>query len=378
MNVLYVSKALVAAAYRDKIRELGREVRITAIIPDRWGRDVIERSDVGVPEPIRVPVRFPGRNHFHVYPGAREWLAVTQPDLVHIDEEPYSLVTLQLGMLCGRLGIPFVFFAWQNLERQLPPPFGRLRTAVFRRAAGAIAGTTGAARVLERAGYSGLLAVIPQFGVDPDRFRPDASAAAATRAGLGIPGDAFLVGFGGRLVAEKGVHVLLDAFARLGSEPSAPHLLFAGDGPESRPLAERSRRLGIGGRVHFKGRVDSTAMAALLPALDVLVLPTIGTRTWTEQFGRILVEAMACGVPVIGSRCGEIPNVIDDAGDLFPVGDADALASILEAHHLHPALRTARSEAGRARVLQNFTQHRVAADTAAFYSRLLERAEVAA
>ena len=378
MNVLYVSKALVVAAYRDKIRELERSVRITAVMPERWGREPVEPSPTGIPEPRRVPVWLGGRNHLHFYPGARDWLSATEPDLVHIDEEPYSLVTLQLATLCGRRGTPFVFFAWQNLDRRLPPPFARVRASVFRRAAGAIAGTDGAAAALRRAGWDGPLAVVPQFGVDPARFRPDAHARTATRARNGIPDDAFVVGYGGRLVIAKGVHHLVGAFARLPATDPEPHLLLIGDGAERDALHEQAQRLRVADRVHFSGHIDSSRMPDVLPALDVLVLPTIGTRTWTEQFGRILVEAMACGVPVAGSRCGEIPSVIGDAGDLFPAGDAAAMAAVLEAHRAHPQLRAARAEAGRQRVIDSFTQRLVADRTTAFYETLLERTAVAA
>jgi glycosyltransferase involved in cell wall biosynthesis len=378
MNVLYVSKALVVAAYRDKIGELARSVQITSVTPERWGREPVEPSTAGTPEPLRVPVRLAGHNHLHFYPGARNWLDAAQPDLVHIDEEPYSLVTLQLANLCGRRGTPFVFFAWQNLDRRLPPPFARMRASVFRRAAGAIAGTDGAAAALRRAGWDGPLAVVPQFGVDPDRFQPDASTRKAARARYRVPDDAFLVGYGGRLVVEKGVHHLVGAFARLPAADPEPHLLLIGDGAERDALRDQAQRLRLGGRVHFAGHLDSARMPNVLPALDVLVLPTIGTRTWTEQFGRILVEAMACGVPVAGSKCGEIPSVIGDTGDLFPAGDAAAIAAILEAHRAHPQLRAARAEAGRHRVIERFTQRLVADRTAAFYEALLERMAVAA
>lgn len=374
MKVLYLSKALVVAAYRDKIRELARDIAVTAVIPERWGHATIETSPPGVPEPRRVPVRMAGHNHLHFYPGAGEWLDEIDPDLVHIDEEPYSLVTLQLARLCGRRGIPFVFFAWQNLVRRLPPPFTRIRASVFRYAAGGIAGTDGAAAVLRRAGFCGRIGVVPQFGVDVDRFRPDECHRDTTRRELAIPANAFVVGYGGRVVREKGVRVLLDAFARLARSDPASHLIVIGDGPESGVLQERARTLGCIDRVHFIGHIDSAAMPAVLPALDVLVLPTIGTRTWTEQFGRILIEAMACGVPVAGSRCGEIPNVIGDAGDLFPVGDAAALHAILESHRRHPELRRARAECGRERVLAGFTQRSIAGRTIAFYNTLLEPA----
>jgi glycosyltransferase involved in cell wall biosynthesis len=378
MNVLYVSKALIASAYRDKIREMERSVRMTSVIPRRWGREPVEPSSPGDPEPHRVPVRLSGHNHLHFYPGAADWLDAAVPDLVHIDEEPYSLVTLQLGALCRRRSTPFVFFAWQNLERRLPPPFSRVRSFVFRHATGAIAGTDGAAAALGRAGWVGPLAVVPQFGVNPERFRPDSVARSAARQRYGIADGEFVVGYGGRLVSEKGVHTLLDAFARLPAADPPASLLFIGAGPETRALRERAQTLAIAERVRFAGRVDSTGMPAVLSALDVLVLPTTGTRTWTEQFGRILIEAMACGVPVAGSRCGEIPSVIGDAGDVFPPGDISAIAAILESYRLHESLRVARGHAGRERVLALFTQRRIADRTTAFYAALLAREEVAA
>ncbi|MBW3534817.1 MAG: glycosyltransferase family 4 protein [Gemmatimonadetes bacterium] len=386
MKVLYVSKALVVAAYRDKIAALGRHVDVRAVIPERWGREPVEASPEGVPEPERVPVRMPGHNHLHLYRGAGRWIDAASPDLVHVDEEPYSLVTLQMAGLCRRRGLPWLFFTWQNLERRPPPPFGAVRSAVLRGARGALAGTDGAGRALRSAGWKGPMAVIPQFGVCPRRFAPDAQARRSTRARLAVPPDAFLVGYGGRLVAEKGVHVLLDAFAKLsagpgdGERPAAPadgadgeaaHLVLIGDGPERSRLEEHAARAGVADRVRFTGPVPSTAMPGTLAALDVLVLPTLGTASWTEQFGRVLVEAMACGIPVVGSLCGEIPSVIGDAGDLVPMEDAASLAEALRRLRDDAPLRRRRAEAGRRRVTERFTQERVAERTVEFYRSLV-------
>ena len=376
MRVLYVSKALVAAAYRDKIRELGRRVDVRAVVPDRWGPEPVEPSPEGVPEPRRVPVRLPGHNHLHVYRRAAHWLDEHAPDLVHVDEEPYSLVTLQLGRLCRRRGIPWLFFTWQNLDKRLPPPFGAVRASAFRGARGAVAGTAAAAAALRNAGYRGPVAVIPQFGVCPRRFAPDPEARRRVRERLGVPADAFVAGYGGRLLPEKGVGDLLEAFARLpaerGEEGPESRLLVFGDGPERSRLEAAAARRGLGSRVHFAGAVPSLDVPAHLAALDVLVLPTLGTPSWTEQFGRILVEAMACGVPVVGTRCGEIPEVVGDAGDLVPSGDPEALAAALGRLRAEPGLRARRARDGRARVLERFTQERVAERTAGFYGELVE------
>lgn len=372
MKVLYVSKALVSAAYRDKLGELDRLVDVAAVVPRRWGAAEPESSPPGLPEPRRVPAVLHGHNHLHLYPGASHWLDAEAPDLVHIDEEPYSLVTLQLARLCRRRRIPCLFFAWQNLRRRLPPPFPWVRSAVFRAVDGGIAGTDAAAGILRAEGYDGPVAVIPQFGVDPERFRPDPGAARRVRTRQGIPPDAFVVGYGGRLVPEKGVDVLVRAFARLPPAPSGtePWLVVLGDGPDADRLTREAYRVGVGGRTRFLGAVASTRVPEVLAALDVVVLPSVGTHSWAEQFGRILAEAMACGVPVVGSRCGEIPEVIGPAGDLVDRGDPQQLAAALERLLLDRNLRARRRAAGRARVLERFTQARVAERTVAFYEEL--------
>ena len=367
MKVLYLSKALVVAEYRTKLGALGRGAEVVAVIPEQWGsKQVEERGEEDGSIRYRRTI-FHGHNHFHVYPRLGELLDAERPDLVHIDEEPYSAVTLQAARLCSQRGIPSLFFAWQNLKKRLPPPFGSMRRQVFGAVAGAIAGTPAAARVLRESGYSGRLAVVPQFGVDPDRFHPDPSARLRLRAAMGIPDDRFLVGFGGRLVREKGVHLLVRAIAGI----PGTVLAIAGEGPERERLRALARALGAADRVHFSGRRPSTVMPDWLNALDLLALPSQGVRGWAEQFGRILVEAMACGVPVVASRSGEIPDVVADAGILVEEGNADALGAAIASLATDELARHRLACAGRARVLERFTQTRIADDTLIFYRELL-------
>ena len=105
--------------------------------------------------------------------------------------------------------------------------------------------------------------------------------------------------------------------------------------------------------------------------LDVLVAPSMSRPNWTEQFGRVLVESMACGVPVIGSSSGEIPNVIGDAGLIFPEGDVDGLASALQTLMDDPSRRDEMGARGRSRVLDKFTQARIVDETYAVYCELM-------
>jgi len=366
MKVLYVSKASRVAAHRDKVALLARRVDLALVLPERWGAQPDEPGLPDDPRTVILPALFHGHNHFHVYRGLGRVLDAEKPDLVHADEEPYSAVTGQIAALCARRGVPFVFFAWQNLHKRLPPPFGALQSGVFARAAGGIGGTDAAASVLRRRGFLGPLAVIPQMGVDPARFRPDPDARTRVRTDLVIPEGASLVGFLGRFVPEKGVHVLLEAAAGL---PDL-HLVLMGEGPEEQRLRSLAGRLGISERVRFTGPVSSTSVPDWLPGLDVLALPSLSTRRWAEQFGRALVEAMASGVPVVGSDSGEIGSVIGDAGLVVQEGSVDALREALSRLTRNEVERRRLAELGRARVLERYTQAAVVSATSAFYGEV--------
>jgi glycosyltransferase involved in cell wall biosynthesis len=238
---------------------------------------------------------------------------------------------------------------------------------------GGLAGTEAAAKVLRDTGFGGTLAVIAQLGVDPERFRPDSQAGACLRARLGIPSGAFVIGYGGRLVPEKGLPVLLEAVARLSpAQDGGPFLIVLGSGPERDRLQSLASRLGIGPRVRFVEQVPSTQVPLVLAGFDTLVLSSVSMHNRNEQFGRILVEAMAAGVPVIGTRVGEIPKVVGDAGDIVGPEDSEQLAGALRRVMTDEGLRAHHSQRGRARVLEHFTQTRIAERTVAFYRRLLE------
>jgi glycosyltransferase involved in cell wall biosynthesis len=247
--------------------------------------------------------------------------------------------------------VPALFFTWQNLLRHYPPPFNWLERSVYTQAAYAIAGSTEAQRVLRAKGYAGPSSVIPQFGVDPELFAP------------GVPPDgAPVIGFIARLVEEKGLFVLLAALAGLSG---AWRLSVVGRGPLERKARRRAAQLGIAERVTWEHGVPSTQVPDLLRTFSVLVQPSLTRRHWKEQFGRALMEAMACGVAVVGSASAEIPNVVGDAGLVVPEGDAtalrDAIARVLGDRELREEL----GRRGRARVLECYTNLRIAEQTVA-------------
>lgn len=365
MRVAMVSKALVVGAYQRKAEELARlGVQLTVFIPPAWGdrrgRQAAERLHTNGYDLHVIPLRFNGNFHLHYYPTLARELAALRPDVVHMDEEPYNLATWLGLRAAGEVGACATFFTWQNLYRRYPPPFAAMEQANYARAPFAIAGNQDAAEVLRRKGYRGEIAVVPQFGVDPDVFAPSGDKQ-ADRNGLRI-------GYAGGLVREKGVDLLLHACAAL---TPRPHVLLAGEGEERAPLERLARELDMAKRVSFLGRQASSHMAAFYNSLDVLVLPSRTLPNWKEQFGRVLIEAMACQVPVVGSDSGEIPHVVGDSGLIFAEDDVQALCRCLQRLGADAGERRRLGEQGRQRVLAHFTMQHIARQTQAVYAAML-------
>jgi glycosyltransferase involved in cell wall biosynthesis len=368
MRVVMVSKALVVGAYQRKAEELARlGVELTVLIPPAWndrrGRQVAEQAHTAGYDLRVIPLRLNGNYHLHHYPTLPAELARLRPDVLHMDEEPYNLATFLALRAAAGHGIRPTFFTWQNLHRRYPWPVAQMEQSNYRRAAVAIAGNEAAAAVLRAKGYGGEVAVIPQFGVDPQVFAP------APAGGEPLEQTALRIGYAGGLLPEKGIDLLLRACARL----AVPwRLLLAGEGEQRAVLEQLAGELGVMQNVQFLGRRTSDDMVPFYQGLDLFVLPSRTLPNWMEQFGRVLVEAMACSVPVIGSSSGEIPRVIGDGGLVFPEGDAAALAGCLQALADSPAERARLGAAGRRRVLAHYTMRHIAEQTAAVYRRLLE------
>ncbi len=377
LAVLMISKASVTALYREKQRQMvaraGADgVDLTLVVPPEFGGIAYEPDPADTYPIVPLPLWWGRRHHhFHMYRGLSRVFRAAAPDLVHIDEEHYSLVTWVATRLAERAGVPSLFFTWQNLYKNYPWPVSAWEASVLRHSRGALAGNQEAARVLAAKGFQQPVQVIPQFGTDPDRYRPlTPSERAAVRAPWGVPPDAVLVGYVGRLVAEKGLSILTDAAAPLLHQHPAWHLAFVGDGPWQAQASAWRDRERLGGQVHFLPRVPSPAMPAVMGALDILVLPSLTTPRWKEQFGRVLVEAMAAEVAVVGSTSGEIPTVIGDGGLVVPEEDPQALRGAIATLAGDPAGRHALGVQGRARVLTHYTPRAIAADTIAFYHQL--------
>jgi len=360
-----ISKACVVGAYQTKLEALAAQgdIELSIIVPPYWreGRQrlVLEQAHAQGYALIVAPMALNGHFHTHFYPTLPSILRRTRPDICHIDEEPYNLATYLAVRTSEKVGAKSVFFTWQNLLRNYPWPFHTMERAVYAQSVGAMAGNQEAEAILREKGFVHPVKVIPQFGVDPDLFQPDDDPR---------PERPFTIGYAGRLVEQKGVRILAQSLLQLAGEW---RWLICGSGPLQSELVQQFASAGSRHRVQFMGQLLSEEMPKFLRQLDLLILPSLTRPNWKEQFGRVLVEAMACGVPVIGSSSGEIPHVIGEGGLIVTEGDVDALWLAIQRLRDNTDERLALGQAGRQRVLERFTQSIIAEQTATFYREML-------
>lgn len=367
MNVLIISKALVAKAYHKKLDELvNLGITLHLVVPTAWGPQKLEIIESPSYQIHPLNIFFNGKNHFHFYKGLSKTINKIKPDIIHIDEEHYSIVTFQAMRLAKKAGARTLFFTWQNIHKDYPFPFSWIEKYNFSNAGIAVAGNNEAKDILRKKGFKKDIHVIPQFGVDPDIYKK--LPVIKQRENLNLRHDDFVIGYMGRLVEEKGILNLLDIMVNLRENA---RLLFVGSGNLKNELLRRAKKLGIENKVRIIDHVPSTAVPEYLNYLDCLVLPSLTKSNWKEQFGRILIEAMACEIPAIGSDSGEIPNVIGNAGLIFHEGDTDKLSSYIELLLNNPDIKKKLMQKGRERVLKYYTQEKIAVGTVNVYKQLM-------
>ena len=187
--------------------------------------------------------------------------------------------------------------------------------------------------------------VIPN-GVDAERFQPSATPKCEFRRQLGLPASGLLIGMVARFVPFKDHAGVLHAVARLRGTTSEAHLALAGDGPLGDELRQLANKLDIADNVHFLGELSR--VESLLYALDVLV----SNSSHNEGMSNAMLEAMACGVPVVATRVAASPELLDEgnAGLLIAPRDTEALARALQQLIEKPKLRQSLSQLGRERI----------------------------
>jgi glycosyltransferase involved in cell wall biosynthesis len=345
-RLLVVSHPAVVSVNQEVYRELAhRGWDVTIVLPRRWRHEFSDRATApqclaGLESALRpTRVALSGHPQRHLYlTSARRRCGRARPDVAFVEAEPFAFSAAQWGRAFTKLNIPFGVQCAENIDRSLPRPVRWLRSSVLRHAAFVAARSDSAARLARAWGARGEVGLVPHAvpnwqSVPPVTERP------------------FTVGYAGRLVPSKGLMDLLAAVRQL----DAPvQLLLIGDGEQRGELEGQEIP---GSTVKILDDLGHDEMAAGYAQLDVLVLPSHTTTTWKEQFGRVIVEALWCGVPVVGSDSGEIPWLIGLTGGglVFAEGDAEMLAAQLARLRASPELREQLASKGRATVESLFS-----------------------
>ena len=321
-------------------------------------------------EAHRTPYAFHKKlqRYTHFYPRFAKLLREFKPDVIDIWEEAWGLASAHACWARNRVlpSAKIISETEQNINRQLPPPFSWLRKYTLKNADFAIGRNTEAVGVLRAQGYNGPAQVVPN-AVDDGIFHP--MDRAACRQEIGAQG--FVVGYAGRLIEAKGLMDLVEAVGRC---PAEVQLLLVGAGPYQPELEKRIAELAIGNRVRFMPNQSPGDLAKIMNALDAFVLPSRTTPNWKEQFGRVIIEAHACGTPVIGSNSGAIPDVVGQGGLVVPERDPDALASAIKQLSADPERCRQLGEVGRQEVMSTATWEQVARQMRDIYQRVAKNA----
>ena len=367
IRVLHIARYAEAPLERRVMEMAGRPECAFRLVRPRAGADpervdaVRDRSKLEAVQLTRVWRR--DDPHRGLYQTLGFGIRRAAPDIIHAEEEPDSLAALQVA-IARRLVAPrarLILNTWQNVNRHKRPAVNVVLSTTLAASDAVICGNQGAVTVLREMGYRKSAPVIPALTLDAGLYRRRQVARIAPE---------FTVGCVARLVPEKGVDVAIRALAALGSPAT---LAIVGVGPSRSRLEELARTLGVGTSTRFLGPRDPDGVAEFLSAIDVLVVPSRSSPVWQEQFGRVIVEAMGCGTPVVGSASGAIPEVMAHAGLLFPEDDAAALAEQLRDLRASAARRNELAHLGRAWALSAHSPARRAAETIEFYHRLLGR-----
>ena len=387
MRILVASHTYIVDLNCEKLRELSRlssDLEVTIVVPKKWRPGGVQNKIIEPQEKIEgnlsiVPIsNFSQNNQGLLTFGADiiELLKNFKPNIIQVEQGAKSLGYAQLITLNRFLGLKAknIFFTWWNLPYTNKFPISLLEKYNLNNTHGIISGNQDGVDVLREHGYGGKVKVLPQLGVDEQLFSPQIQPELMSK--LAITKDDFVIGFVGRFVPEKGILTLIKALT--GLPELSWKLLLLGRGELKEKIEQTATEAGIKDRLIMVESVPHDEVPCYINLMSTLVLPsettyqftTLTAAGWKEQFGHVLIEAMACRVAVVGSDSGEIPNVIEDAGLVFPEGDAEALKNCLQQLIEQPELLDKLAQKGLDRARERYTNTALAQQQLEFYQEL--------
>ncbi len=390
IRILVVSHTYIVQLNCEKLKQLANlrpDIAVTVVVPKVWNpggvQNKIIESQAWQEGNFRViPIANFSQNNQGLLTFSLDIVSLLKefkPNIIQVEQGIKSFAYAELITFNKFLGLKAknCFFTWWNLPYKSKFPLSFLEKYNLQNTDGLIAGNQDAVDILQDHGYKKDYCVLPQLGVDETLFVPKAQP--ELRQKLGIQENEFIIGFVGRFVAEKGILTLIKALPKLQELNWKVLLLGRGDLKET--IQKEAIKAGIQDRLIFVESVPHDQVADYINGMNTLVLPsetdtqfkTLTSVGWKEQFGHVLIEAMACKVPVIGSDSGEIPNVIGEAGLIFPEKDSEALSHCLRQFIEQPQLAEKYAELGYQRTMENYTNLALAKKQLTFYEKLLTK-----
>ena len=338
MKVLVVYHAGAASNARCIFHELSRSagLKLIVAVPEKLQVDrvyspsgwlVAEDESANGYRVKPLPLRDPSQYHLGFERSRlRELLHSATPDVIHVLDEATSGYLFQT--VWERLTIcrsaKVLFYGFDNLPLHLKTHSRIKWHSTWRQLAGGAGASTEAIERVRKAGFPADRPLQRVFwGIDAATFRPMNPAAVKRNLGLDYR---HVIGFVGRLLPEKGLDVLFEAVRAL--DPSV-HAVIIGSGPMRPSLEAAASEPPLAGRIHFFDVMPPDKLVEYVNCMDVLTIPSLTTPAWKEQYGRVIAEAFACGIPVVGSDSGAIPEVVGNAGLIVPEGRSADLAQAL-------------------------------------------------
>lgn len=387
MKILVASHSYIVDLNCEKLRELAQlnsNIEVTIIVPKCWKPGGVQNKIIETKFREEgnfrvIPITNYSQNHQGLLTFGAEIISLLKefkPDIIQVEQGIKSLAYAEFITLNNWLGLNAknCFFTWWNIPYKMKFPYSWLEQFNLRYTDGFVAGNQDAADIIRDHGYKKPIIVLPKLGVDETLFSPSPQPELKTK--LGINSDDFVIGYVGRFVSEKGILTLIKAVSNLTEKRWK--LLLLGRGELQSKIIEEMTQVGLKDRLILIESVPHDQVPAYINLMDTLVLPsettyefkTMSAAGWKEQFGHVIIEAMACKVPVIGSNSGEIPNVIGETGLIFPEQDAialqDCLLKLIEKTDLAQDL----AQKGYQRVMQKYTNKALAKELLNFYQEI--------
>lgn len=385
MKVLIISHTYISPVNRTKWLELARqypEADLTVLIPNQWKTSFFDvdgssanKDSIKNCRFISLKAYFTGNEQLYFYNPYKlaQLLRTVSPDIIQVEQGLHAISYFQVLFFNKilRINAKCCFFTWVNWQ-----PRFNLKTKILTKileffnlagSTGAIAGNHDAKNILSSLNPTLPILVLPQLGVNTQLFKPARHIPHSS--------EKKHILYVGRIVEEKGLITLIKAFEKIASQHPLWDLLIIGAGPFEKQLIDYVLSKKLLHRIDFLAPMSHEKVATILPTAEILVLPSIDTPDWREQFGHILIEAMACRTCVVGSDAGEIPRVIADAGITFKQGNAQALYDALNILITQDALRNNFAQKGLDRVLHLYTHRIIAEKTYNFWKLLISKKE---